>query len=39
VPLLAGRPLVGDRPAAYVCRHFTCEAPTTDPELLQAALR
>jgi uncharacterized protein YyaL (SSP411 family) len=38
-PLLAGRPLVGGRPAAYVCRGFTCEAPTTDVERLRAAVR
>ncbi|MEU7489432.1 thioredoxin domain-containing protein [Streptomyces sp. NPDC042319] len=31
VPLLKDRPLVGGRPAAYVCRDFTCERPTTDP--------
>jgi uncharacterized protein YyaL (SSP411 family) len=37
-PLLAGRSLVGDRPAAYVCRSFTCEAPTTDPALLAEAV-
>ncbi|KAF3467213.1 thioredoxin domain-containing protein [Streptomyces sp. Tu 3180] len=37
-PLLAGRPLVRDEPAAYVCRNFTCEAPTTDPDRLHAAL-
>ncbi|MER7932773.1 MULTISPECIES: thioredoxin domain-containing protein [unclassified Streptomyces] len=37
-PLLAGRPLVGDEAAAYVCRNFTCDAPTTDPERLRAAL-
>ncbi|MDH6134966.1 uncharacterized protein YyaL (SSP411 family) [Kitasatospora sp. MAA4] len=30
VPLLADRPLLGGAPAAYVCRHFTCEAPTAD---------
>ncbi|HEX6919866.1 MAG TPA: thioredoxin domain-containing protein [Actinomycetes bacterium] len=38
VPLLAGRPLVGGRPAAYVCRHFTCDAPTSDAGALAAAL-
>lgn len=32
--LLADRPLLGDRPAAYVCRHFVCAAPTADPEAL-----
>ncbi|WP_354642110.1 thioredoxin domain-containing protein [Kitasatospora camelliae] len=30
VPLLADRPLLDGRPAAYVCRHFTCDAPTAD---------
>ena len=38
VPLLADRPLVGGRPTAYVCRHFTCEAPVTDPQALASAL-
>lgn len=37
-PLLADRPLVGGAPAAYVCRNFTCDAPTTDPERLRTAL-
>ena len=37
-PLLAGRPLVAEVPAAYVCRHFTCDAPVTDPGALGAAL-
>ncbi|GGV26772.1 thioredoxin domain-containing protein [Streptomyces griseoflavus] len=37
-PLLAGRPLVGGEPAAYVCRDFTCDAPTTDPDRLRTAL-
>ncbi|MFF7334659.1 DUF255 domain-containing protein [Streptomyces sp. NPDC008150] len=37
-PLLDGRPLVDGAPAAYVCRNFTCDAPTTDPERLRAAL-
>ncbi|WP_030373966.1 thioredoxin domain-containing protein [Streptomyces rimosus] len=39
VPLLKDRPLVDGRPAAYVCRHFTCERPTTDPEELGEKLR
>ncbi|WP_328501807.1 thioredoxin domain-containing protein [Streptomyces sp. NBC_00457] len=38
LPLLAGRPLVQDEPAAYICRNFTCDAPTTDPERLRSAL-
>jgi uncharacterized protein YyaL (SSP411 family) len=32
------RPLDG-KPAAYVCRNFTCEAPITDPAQLRAALQ
>jgi uncharacterized protein YyaL (SSP411 family) len=38
LPLLADRPLVDGAPAAYVCRNFTCDAPTTDPERLRTAL-
>ncbi|MGK3937457.1 thioredoxin domain-containing protein [Streptomyces caeruleatus] len=38
LPLLADRVLVEGRPTAYVCRHFTCDAPTTDAEALRAAL-
>ncbi|MFJ3303255.1 thioredoxin domain-containing protein [Streptomyces sp. NPDC086549] len=37
-PLLAVRPLIGGEPAAYVCRNFACDAPTTDPERLRTAL-
>jgi uncharacterized protein YyaL (SSP411 family) len=37
-PLLADRPLAGGEPTAYVCRNFTCDAPTTDPERLRTAL-
>ncbi|HEU4491448.1 MAG TPA: thioredoxin domain-containing protein [Jiangellales bacterium] len=34
VPLLHGRPTRDGAPAAYVCRTFVCEAPTTDPAVL-----
>ncbi|MGW3243030.1 thioredoxin domain-containing protein [Streptomyces sp. NPDC001070] len=32
--LLADRPLLDGRPAAYVCRHFVCAAPTADADAL-----
>ena len=38
-PLLADRPLVEGRPAAYVCRGFVCEQPVTGPDELAAQLR
>ncbi|MFI0814723.1 thioredoxin domain-containing protein [Streptomyces sp. NPDC021098] len=38
VPLLEGRVLLEGRPAAYVCRHFTCDAPTDDVAALTARL-
>jgi len=33
-PLLAGRGLVDGKPAAYVCEHFACQTPVTDPDAL-----
>ncbi|MFE9819994.1 thioredoxin domain-containing protein [Streptomyces sp. NPDC005773] len=38
-PLLAERPMLGGAPTAYVCRHFVCDVPTTDPEELARALK
>jgi hypothetical protein len=38
VPLLEGREPVDGRAAAYVCRHFVCEAPVTGAHELEAAL-
>jgi hypothetical protein len=39
LPLLADRPLVGGRPAAYVCRGMVCDLPVTTVADLEAALR
>jgi uncharacterized protein YyaL (SSP411 family) len=39
VPLLEGRQALSGQAAAYVCEHFTCQAPVSDPDALAAALR
>ena len=36
--LLADRSMIGDRPTAYVCRHFVCQLPVTAAEALRAQL-
>jgi uncharacterized protein YyaL (SSP411 family) len=36
--LLQKRPSVDNKPTAYVCEHFTCQAPVTDPKLLSDLL-
>jgi hypothetical protein len=38
VPLMEGRTPVGGRPAAYVCREFTCRMPVTDTAALKHEL-
>jgi uncharacterized protein YyaL (SSP411 family) len=38
IPLLRDRGLVDGKPAAYVCRNFTCKLPVTDVEGLRADL-
>ncbi len=36
--LLQSRTAVDNKPTAYVCEHFTCQAPTTDPKHLDELL-
>jgi len=38
VPLLRDRPLLGNRPTAYVCEEFVCQLPVTDAHALAAQL-
>jgi uncharacterized protein YyaL (SSP411 family) len=38
VPLLADRSAVGGKATAYVCEHFVCRLPVTDPDALSAQL-
>jgi uncharacterized protein len=38
-PLLADRPLVDGKAAAYVCHGYVCDRPVTDPAALTAALK
>ena len=38
VKLLNDRPLIDGKPAAYVCRAYTCDKPVTEPEALSAQL-
>ena len=37
-PLLADRPLVDDRPTAYVCERFACRRPVNEPDALRAEI-
>jgi uncharacterized protein len=39
VPLLAERPTLDGHATAYVCEHFACQQPVTEPEALAAQLR
>ena len=38
IPLLEGRQLRDGKATAYVCEHYVCQAPTTDPEELRALM-
>ena len=38
LPLLEQRGLVEGQPTAYVCQHYVCQLPVTDPEALAKRL-
>ncbi len=38
LPLLEQRDMVDGKPTAYVCEHYVCQLPVTDPEALAAQL-
>jgi len=38
VELLAGRSAIAGRATAYVCEHFACRAPVSEPDALRALL-
>jgi uncharacterized protein YyaL (SSP411 family) len=38
IPLLAQRPTREGKATAYVCVHYACQTPTTDPEELSRQL-
>ena len=38
IKLLEGRPLVDDKPTAYVCRAYTCDKPVMQPDALSDQL-
>ncbi len=38
IKLLENRPLVDNKPTAYVCRSYTCDKPVTDPDALSDQL-
>ncbi len=38
VPLLQSRPLLEDRPTAYVCQNYTCKQPVNDAASLRSEL-
>ena len=38
LPLLADRTAVGGRPTAYVCQHYVCQLPVTEPDALARQL-
>jgi len=37
--LLKNRPMVNDLPTVYICQHYTCQTPVTDPAALTDRLR
>ena len=38
LPLLEGRGMIDEKPAAYVCQNYACQLPVTSPDELAAQL-
>ena len=38
VPFIAQQTMIGGKPVAYVCEHYVCKLPTSDPAKLASLL-
>jgi uncharacterized protein len=38
MPFLKQQTMINDQPTAYVCEHYVCKLPTTDPQKLESLL-
>jgi uncharacterized protein YyaL (SSP411 family) len=38
IPLLQNRPIIDEKPTAYICENFRCKQPVTDPAIFEQQL-